>query len=179
MPFCKFCGKEYTNPNAAFCPSCGKPVQGISIASSPTPSQVMQVKYCQKCGTPNDAGVLVCKNCGNRSFDPIPTIKVSRPTGVTVIAGLQIVGALIIIGIGIAYPVLAVVFLPLGGITLLVALGLFTGRNWARILMLVLAVLDLITISGIVFSIIAIWYLRKPNVVTYFKQPKTGAFSAT
>jgi ribosomal protein L37E len=172
LPFCRNCGKEYTNPNAQFCPHCGKPVQATMTAPTPTVSPAAQVKYCQKCGTANVSDAVACKNCGNRTFDPIPTIKVGRPSGVVVFAGIQIFGALVIIVLGALSGFFAAVLLPIGVLTLLAALALFTGQNWARILILIFGVLEIITIAGIIFGPITLWYFRKPDVVAYFKQPK-------
>lgn len=173
MPFCRNCGQAYTNQDAQFCPNCGKPIQ-TSVASTypPTAPQVTQVKYCQKCGTPNDSLAVACKNCGNRTFDAIPSIKVSRPTGVTIIVALQILGGLVILATGLASIFLAAFLVPVGALTLLIALALFSGREWARILMLILAVLECLTIVGLIFGLPVLWYLRKPDVVAYFKQPK-------
>jgi hypothetical protein len=55
---------------------------------------------------------------------------------------------------------------------LIFAIALFTGHNWARILMLIGAVLDIISITGIVWGVILLWYLTRPRVAAYFKQPK-------
>jgi len=57
-------------------------------------------------------------------------------------------------------------------LSMIFAIALFTGRNWARILMIIGAVLDIITIAGILLGIILLWYLTRPRVVAYFKQPK-------
>lgn len=170
LPFCRNCGKEYANPNAQFCPSCGKPIQGTMAAAVGPAPQVAQVKYCQKCGASNDASAVACKNCGNKTFDAIPSIKVTRPTGVLVLTVLQLVIGLVLVGVGVAVGGLGVYLAGIGGLLFLVALSLFTGRNWARILMLVISVLAIF--GGDLLSFVVLWYFRKPNVVAYFKQPK-------
>ncbi len=145
------------------------------------------MKYCQKCGADNDAGVTYCQKCGETQFGPVAPRMVSRPMGVTILGILQIIGSLIVVAIGLAitafsgayglgaipfagaYGLLIVVFGVLG---LFFGIALFTGRNWARILMLVGAVLDIITILGFIWGVILLWYLTRPRVVAYFKQPK-------
>ena len=69
-------------------------------------------------------------------------------------------------------PVLGLLFLPVGVIVLVIGVSLFTGKNWARILMIIGGVLDLITIVGIPLGIIIIVYFRRQNVVAYFNQKK-------
>lgn len=90
----------------------------------------------------------------------------------TIIVALQILGGLVILATGLASIFLAAFLVPVGALTLLIALALFSGREWARILMLILAVLECLTIVGLIFGLPVLWYLRKPDVVAYFKQPK-------
>lgn len=134
-----------------------------------------QSKYCQTCGAPNDTGVSYCQKCGGTAFAPSAPARIARPTGVTIIGVLQILGSLIIL----AAVSVAAVFVPLGTVTipfailpLIFALALFTGRNWARILMLIGAILDILSIVGIIWGIIVLWYFTRPRVVAYYKQPK-------
>jgi hypothetical protein len=107
--------------------------------------------------------------------------RIPRPLGVIILAILQIVGSLIGIGFGLFYTAalssiglgsLGLAIVAFEALPLIFGIALFTGRNWARILMLIGAVLDIISIVGIIWGIILIWYLRKSNVVAYFKQPK-------
>ena len=65
-----------------------------------------------------------------------------------------------------------IIVIPFAVLALIFALALFSGRNWARILMLIGAVLDIISIAGIIWGIILLWYFTRPRVVAYFKQPK-------
>jgi len=67
---------------------------------------------------------------------------------------------------------IGLIIFPLAILSMIFAIALFTGRNWARILMIIGAVLDIITIAGILLGIILLWYLTRPRVVAYFKQPK-------
>lgn len=94
----------------------------------------------------------------------------------TIIAVLQILGSLAVLAAGLGAAVvlgpLGVLILPFAAIPLLFALALFSGRNWARILMLIGGVLDIISIVGIIWGILILWYFTRPRVVGYFKQPK-------
>lgn len=182
MPFCPNCGKEYPQ-GASFCPNCGKPFQA-------PPSVTPSVKYCQKCGAANDAGVSYCQICGAMSFGPTAQSRIRRPLGVTVLGILQIIGSLImLLGGGASFVLglitsarggevasllgwIGLIIFPLAILSMIFAIALFTGRNWARILMIIGAVLDIITIAGILLGIILLWYLTRPRVVAYFKQPK-------
>lgn len=87
-------------------------------------------------------------------------------------AVLQILGSLAMIGIGLILGIFGVFVVLLGVLTLLFALALLSGRNWARMLMLIGAVLDIISIVGIIWGIILLWYFTRKNVVDYFKAAK-------
>jgi len=99
-----------------------------------------------------------------------------RPLGVTIIGILQILGAIVYILVGtvfVAYaPIIGIILLPIGVIALIIGISVFTGKNWARILMIILGVLDIISIVGIIIGIIIVVYFRRQNVVAYFKQNK-------
>ncbi len=108
-------------------------------------------------------------------FSSVAPATIPRPTGVTILAILQIIGSVIMLvsGLGAAiFGGFGLVIMVLGAVSLIFALALFSGRNWARILMLIGAVLDIISIVGIIWGAILLWYLTRPRVVAYFKQPK-------
>ncbi|MCL4435194.1 MAG: zinc ribbon domain-containing protein [Thaumarchaeota archaeon] len=169
MPFCQNCGKEYTQVGIAFCPNCGKSLQGASV-------QQTAVKYCQKCGAANDAGVAYCQHCGEMIFGSTAPSRVSRPLGITILGAIQIIGsiAVLMIGVGLSFLLgpLSIFMFPLAVLPLLFAVSLFTGRNWARVLMMIGAVLDILSIVGVIWGALLLWYLTRPHVVAYFKQPK-------
>ena len=110
------------------------------------------------------------------SFGSAAPTRISRPTGVMVIGILQIIGSLIGVAIGLALAAVlgpfALVVLAFEIIPLIFAIAFLTGRNWARILMLIGAVLDIISIVGIAWGLILLWYLTRPRVIAYFTQPK-------
>lgn len=152
----------------AFCPNCGKPLQGVPVQQT--------VKYCQKCGTANNAGVSYCQQCGEMIFGSTAPRQISRPLGITILGALQIIGSIVVlmIGVGLSFllgPV-SILILPLAILPLLFAVSLFTGRNWARVLTMIGAVLDIISIVGVIWGALLLWYLTRPHVVAYFKQPK-------
>jgi hypothetical protein len=95
-----------------------------------------------------------------------------RPTGVTIVAALQIVGSIIDIVIGLFLGVFGTVVVIFGVLTLFFAVALLSGRNWARILILIGAVLDIISIVGIIWGAILLYYFTRKHVVAYFKEPK-------
>jgi len=102
--------------------------------------------------------------------------KMERPLGVTIIGIFQILAAIVYILVGglfTAYaPILGLILLPIGVIALIIGVAVFTGKNWARILMLIIGVLDIISIVGILIGIIIVVYFRRQNVVAYFNQNK-------
>ncbi len=126
-----------------------------------------------------------CVYCGEVSFGPSPPSKISRPTGVTILAVLAIIDSILILLVGLFFAGFFAFFLPGLGALILVfsfvvfllefvaAICLFTGRNWARILAMVVAVLELFSFPvGTIFAIVGLYYLTRPRVVAYFKQPK-------
>ncbi len=145
MPFCPNCGREYPQ-GAAFCQNCGKPLQvATGVGFSPTAPQASP--------QPGQATVR-------------------RPTGVTILAALQILGSLLMIVVGLAAGIFGLFVSFVGVLTLFFALALLSGRNWARILMMIGAVLDLLSIVGIVWGAILLWYFTRRHVVAYFNAPK-------
>lgn len=160
----------------------------MTPAPQPTPPQPptpyagsSNAKYCQKCGAPNDPNAAYCQQCGDVNFGQFPPGRIERPVGVTIIAILQILASLGSIGVGLFIGAILPGFgglfggiiIGLGVITLLIAIALFTGRNWARILNIVFAVIDLINFPiGTIIGIIFLIYLTRPRVVAYFKQAR-------
>lgn len=148
LPFCSNCGKENAE-GAAFCPNCGRPFQGLETAGPAAGTTPPQSQTFKPMGSP-----------------------VQRPTGVTILAALQIVGSLAEIAFGAVFGVFGVVIIVIGVLALIFGLALLSGRNWARILILIGAVLDIISIVGIIWGVILLWYFTRKHVVAYFKAPK-------
>jgi hypothetical protein len=149
LPYCPGCGTAYTE-GAAFCSTCGRSLQAGSPGAPATFAQpaVGQGPPAQGQGP------------------------VQRPTGVTILAALQIAGSVVDIALGLFLGIFGFVVVVFGVLTLFFAVALLSGRNWARILILVGAVLDIISIVGIIWGAILLYYFTRPHVVAYFKAPK-------
>jgi predicted membrane-bound dolichyl-phosphate-mannose-protein mannosyltransferase len=66
-----------------------------------------------------------------------------------------------------------IVFLSLPGI--IAGIGLFKRKEWARILTLIISVLDLINFPiGTAVGVYSIWALSQTEVVEHFKENKSG-----
>ncbi|MDH5462756.1 MAG: hypothetical protein OEY17_07355 [Nitrosopumilus sp.] len=118
-----------------------------------------------------------------------------RPTGVTILAVLEIVSGVIAIGIGIFFSALwgsmgmgmmadfggsavmgliSGIIVALGAVSFLMAWGLLKGRPWAWTVTLILTVISLIVdlpsmnIIGLVIDIVILYYLFRPHVKAYF-----------
>jgi hypothetical protein len=96
------------------------------------------------------------------------TVFVALPTGITAIVGIvQDPGALIatlILGI------IAFVLMTFCILFLIVAYGLWTMRQWARVAAIALAMLSLFAVPlGTIIGGVTIWYLIKPDVSEQFR----------
>lgn len=200
MAYCKKCGAPL-GQNDTFCGSCGQPVtpsanQGFTgpppPSSQPQQNLASQANYCQDCGSLVPYGTLYCPSCGSNKLGPHPPQRLTRPTGVLVLGIVQIIFALIDLVIGLVaggflftaggvaggaigglLAVLGIVFVVSGILSTVFAIAFLTGRNWGRILMMIGAVLELFAIPiGTIIGIIVLWYLTRPRVRAYFKQPK-------
>ena len=191
--FCRSCGKPIqplsasssaTNYNAQQPPSTREYNQ------NPSPNQVM---YCQECGSIVQNGVMYCPNCGSTIFAQVPPARLKRPAGVTILGIIQLIFSMIDLLIGVfvggafltaagfsggsalggIFGALGVVFIFSGLLSFIFAIAFLTGRNWGRILMIIGAILELFAFPiGTIIGIIILWYLTRPRVKAYFKQPK-------
>lgn len=120
-----------------------------------------------------------------------------RPFGVTVLAILEIIGGLILMGTGIIFfgaagmvgvvpfagwafawmfIAVAIVLVILGLFAFVIAYGLWTGKGWAWTLALVLSIIGIIIgifslpggIITIIINAIIIYYLTRPHVKAFF-----------
>ncbi|MCL4372003.1 hypothetical protein M1373_01650 [Candidatus Marsarchaeota archaeon] len=101
----------------------------------------------------------------------------NRPKGVTILAVFQILVGIIYVALGLVSGALigilgaafGVIVLIVGIFAIVTGLALFTGKNWARILIMIGGVLDLIDIPiGTIIGIVILWYFTRPNVKAYF-----------
>ena len=120
-----------------------------------------------------------------------------RPTGVTILAILEIISGVIAIAFGAFFgtlmgsmgigmmigdgEALGAIFAAIGGITIalgaisfVLAWGLLKGKSWAWTVTLILTIISLVfdlpslNIIGIIIDVIILYYLFRPHVKTYF-----------
>ncbi|MCP8304924.1 MAG: hypothetical protein H3Z50_05610 [archaeon] len=77
--------------------------------------------------------------------------------------------------------IIGAVVLVIGVIGVIIGWGLWKGRNWARIIVIIFSILGIISgllpliyldisgLVGVVIDIIIIYYLTRPHVVAFFK----------
>jgi len=105
-----------------------------------------------------------------------------RPTGITILAILYVLNGLIMLSAPVILSAILTAFIPeigllcwapvivIGLLYFGTAYGLWTGKNWARIIAIVLAILGLFNFPiGTIISIIILIYLFKDEVKAYFK----------
>lgn len=176
-PFCPKCGASLADPNAQFCPSCGASLTQASYTPEPATAPATP--------PPAYSGYL----------EEPSGILGPRPTGITILAILEVLGGLAFLLGGAALAAfgsfaggyaglavgLGVVLLIFGLASFAVAYGLWTGMGWAWLVALVLsglgALVSLISIAtglgfGSIVSLIIdgiiIYYLTRPHVKAYF-----------
>jgi len=195
MPYCPHCGAQILESDT-FCRSCGQRITLLNDTTNKSSQQnhqsqpTNQINYCQDCGQPVAYGMSYCANCGSVKIGPYPPTRITRPAGVTVLGiiqiifsmadlalGLSIGGSLLSLsfvpGIGGIFGLLGIVFVIAGALSLIFAIAFLTGRNWGRILMMIGAVIELFAFPvGTIIGIIILWYLTRPRVKAYLKQPK-------
>lgn len=104
----------------------------------------------------------------------------SRPLGITIITILMVIIGISILVNGIILPYTFPVHIVLAIAWFVLAWGLWTGRGWAWIITLILAIISAIfniisiismnfgSIFSLIVNIIIIYYLYRPNVRAYF-----------
>ena len=117
-----------------------------------------------------------------------------RPTGVTILAILEIVSGIIAIAFGVFFGALigsigidmmgnedgailgaiSGITIVLGAISFFMAWGLLKGKSWAWTITLILTIISLIfdlpsmNVIGIIIDIVILYYLFRPHVKAYF-----------
>ncbi len=123
-----------------------------------------------------------------------------RPTGVTILAILEIIagilmflgaaGMMVLASMGSAVPmagivfgvfavIMALVLVILGIIAFILAYGLWNGKGWAWWLAIIFSVISIIVnilslpggIIGIIIAVIILYYLTRPHVKEFFGRP--------
>jgi hypothetical protein len=172
--YCTHCGAK-VEPNSKFCASCGRATSSVTEA---TPAQE----------TKTTAAVLT---------------PASRPTGVTVVAILNILAGITMFTLVIAAAIgasispspdtvsgvqtIGGILIAVGTISFVVAYGLLKGRPWAWTLTVVISIiaivmtiftivwLGLFGIINAIFSGIVLYYLYRPQVKAYFGKTARGS----
>ncbi|MEM3671432.1 MAG: hypothetical protein QW767_06790 [Thermoprotei archaeon] len=86
--------------------------------------------------------------------------------GGLILLSTAFLGSLILGPLGI---VVSTVVAVLGFIQLYIAWGLYSGKNWARIIAMIFAVIDLIGIPvGTIVGVVILYYLTRANVKAFF-----------
>ena len=154
-----------------FCPNCGANMQ-VKQSSNPPPP------------TPPT---------GATQYDTQKTGRQERPLGVTIIAVLEALGGLVLLGLGAvlltfgSFFTLGAGFMigafagALGGLSLIVGLlsfifawGIWNGKGWAWTLTLIFTILGLIgalisfNIISLLIDVIILYYLTRPQVKAFF-----------
>ena len=108
-----------------------------------------------------------------------------RPTGVAALAILQGIGGLASFGLGFTLPdlleqlgdvysisvyidTLVIVFLVLGGLSLITSFGLWGGKSWGRTIYMISVIISMLSLVAIPVGAIILYYLTRPNVKAYF-----------
>lgn len=165
---------------SAYCQSCGSPL-------------VPGATFCQKCGAPVEPRVSTDQPAlsatAGPTGQPTPVISPTRPGGVVILTVLQALAGIVVLLFGFLFilgaifaPIVAILGIPiliLGLIGLYIAWGLYRGKDWARILAMITAVIFvviglilLIVIIGIVplaLGVLVLYYLTRPEVKSYYR----------
>ena len=159
--------------------------QNVTNQQAAQPSTTSQTYYCQECGQPVPHEYIYCPVCGSFKIAPYPPSYIPRPAGVTVLGIIQIIFSAISLWVGMTFlgmtlapaggvfAIVGIAFVVAGALSLIFAVAFLTGKNWGRILMMIGAIIELIDFPlGTVMGILILWYLTRPRVKAYFKQPK-------
>ncbi len=130
------------------------------------------------------------------NFDKPTSDRLERPFGVLIIGIVNIILSLIFILVILAFPstqtttvvsngqivshvtrhlipeYIVLIMMIIMVFPLLFSILFLLGYEFARILMMVGAIIEIFTIVLIPLAIIILWYLSRPNVKAYFQQPK-------
>jgi len=141
------------------------------------------VTFCPSCGNELESNAKFCPKCGkqNEPQQPTRTVIPSRPTGITILGILHILGGIVFAAAALVFGAastmmgnsfmggfmsvvggaLAAVFVIVAILDFAIASALFSGKRWGRTVVIVLSIIDLIfevvsIAGGNVFSIAGI-----------------------
>ena len=169
--------------------------------------------YCTHCGAKIDPNSKFCPSCGKAASVTEATTQqakaaatvtpVSRPTGVTVVAilnilaGITMFAVVIIAAIGASISptqetvsgvqTIGGILIAVGAVSFVVAYGLLKGRRWAWTLTVVVSIISIVMtiftiiwlgLCGIINAIVSgiiLYYLYRPHVKAYFGKTVYGS----
>ncbi|NQE45275.1 hypothetical protein C5S31_04535 [ANME-1 cluster archaeon GoMg2] len=134
----------------------------------------MNKKFCPNCGAELSKDDIFCGSCGAKidEFGAVksekPTGTKRRPTGVTIIAILNILGGIggLIAGFGMMalsgdlfqyylsdevaalFGILGMLFIIIGFVDLVIGYGLWTLKRWARMAAIIMAIIGIVCSTG-------------------------------
>ena len=170
--FCTSCKARFTAPEA---------LEGSSALEDPS------LQACPRCGTAAPDDAAYCRKCGSALAGKSPDLQpLTRPSGITVLAVLNALGAALMIPIALLVLATArgeeaavmigvgILYLVAGALSLAAAVGLWKLRPWGRSLQIGLSVFGLLGFPiGTVISALILYYLTRPVIKILFsgRQP--------
>jgi hypothetical protein len=101
-----------------------------------------------------------------------------RPLGISIIAGLQMIGGAILTLVGVSYFTIwrdfSIFFLFLGIFSFIIGWGLWEGKRWAWIIYVIVVALGILVslltfdLVSLIFAGLILWYMFQPHVKRYF-----------
>jgi ribosomal protein L40E len=184
---CSNCGT--VNPTESkFCKKCG--------------ASISTMETCPQCGSKLDSDAVFCRQCGfevKRQKIVQPTLKAMKrlPFGLEILIALGALGALFYFASAImafwaastifrygsgTLTLVGVIWLAFALCQVVLALGLWKLKEWARKSVILLIILGIIGafynpvygITSIVYSIIILYYLNTAHIKLLFLQGETG-----
>lgn len=146
------CGRGLVEGDA-FCPSCGTPIHSDRVpAYLPTPLPTRH---------------------------PTPSGRKERPTGVTVVAVLKIIGGImssLLVDLGALGPVLGGIALIMGIFSFVLAYGLLKGRSWAWTVTFIFTAIGILVglvslpfgLIDLTINVMIIYYLTRAHIKEFF-----------
>jgi len=102
-----------------------------------------------------------------------------RPLGISIIAGLQMIGGAILTLVGVSFFTylrdFSIFFLLLGIFSFLIGWGLWKGKRWAWIIYVIVVALGILfslstfDLVSLIYAGLILWYMFQPHVKRYFR----------
>jgi hypothetical protein len=101
-----------------------------------------------------------------------------RPLGISIIAGLQMIGGAILTLVGVSFFTylrdVSIFFLFFGIFSFIIGWGLWEGKRWAWIIYVIVVALGILVslstfdLVSLIYAGLILWYMFQPNVKRYF-----------